>query len=156
MTVVSVSRTIAATAPEIFALLADPRRHQEFDGSGTVRAAKDAPPRLELGVTFGMSMKLGLPYAMVNTVVEYDENRRLAWQTRPPYPLADKLAGGRIWRYVLEPVGEGTRVTESWDISQERALTKPLVRQAAGKTRGNMAKTLERIEQVLALNTKSA
>ena len=57
--------------------------------------------------------------------------------------------GGRIWRYELEPVDGGTRVRESWDIRQESALTRPVVRMAAGKTRENMAKTLERIEELV-------
>jgi hypothetical protein len=96
-----------------------------------------------------MSMKMGVPYAMRSTVIEYEENRRLAWQTRAPIKLADPFAGGRIWRYELEPVEGGTKVTESWDISQESPLTRPLVRRAAGETRRNMAKTLERIEAVL-------
>ena len=38
-----------------------------------------------------------------------------------------KLGGGRIWRYELEPVDGGTLVRETWDISQEAGLSKPLV-----------------------------
>ena len=38
-----------------------------------------------------------------------------------------KLGGGRIWRYELEPVDGGTLVRETWDISQEASLSKPLV-----------------------------
>ena len=56
---------------------------------------------------------------MVSTVVEFEQDRRLAWQTLPPYPLVQKVAGGRIWRYELEPVEGGTLVRESWDISKE-------------------------------------
>jgi hypothetical protein len=95
-----------------------------------------------------MSMRLGIPYSMVSTVVEYDENKRIAWQPRPAYPIANRLAGGRIWRYELEPVEGGTRVRESWDISQE--VWKALVRPARGNTRTAMEKTLERIEELLA------
>lgn len=148
--VVSVDRTIPATPEAIFALIADPHRHQEFDGSGTVRAAKNVPDTLALGSTFGMSMKLGVPYAMVSTVIEFEQDRRIAWQTLPPVRFADKVAGGRIWRYELEPVEGGTKVTESWDISQEAAFTKPVVRKAAEQTRKNMAATLVRIEETLA------
>ena len=147
--VVTVERVIPAPAADIFALISDPHRHHEFDGSGTVREAKNVPDTLELGATFGMDMKLGVPYSMRSTVVEYEQDRRLAWQTLPPYPFADKLAGGRIWRYELEPVEGGTLVRESWDISQERLLTKPFVRGAAETTRKNIAKTLARIEEVL-------
>lgn len=145
--IVSVERVIPAPPEAIFALLADPARHREIDGSGTVRDAKGSSGPLRLGSTFGMSMKLGFPYSMVSTVVEFEENRRIAWQTRPPVSFLAKLAGGRIWRYELEPVAGGTKVTESWDISQE--VVKALVRPAAGKTRQAMEKTLERIEQVV-------
>jgi uncharacterized protein YndB with AHSA1/START domain len=145
----TVERVIPAPPEAIWALISDPSRHHEFDGSGTVRQAKDVPHELSLGATFGMSMRLALPYSMVSRVVEFEPNRRLAWQTVPPYPLADRLAGGRIWRYELEPVEGGTRVRESWDITHEHVLTKPMVKRAAAVTRKNMAATLERIEEVL-------
>jgi uncharacterized protein YndB with AHSA1/START domain len=147
---VTVERLIPATAKAIFALISDPNRHQDFDGSGTVRAAKNVPATLTLGSSFGMSMKMGVPYSMTSTVIEFEQDRVIAWQTLPPVKLAAKLAGGRIWKYVLEPVDGGTLVTESWDISQEAALTRGVVRKAAGETRKNMAKTLERIEESLA------
>lgn len=147
--VVSVERVIPVSPDKIFALIADPSRHHEFDGSGTVQQARNVPNELKLGATFGMHMRMGVPYAMRSTVVEYEPDRRLAWQTRAPIKLVDPFAGGRIWRYELEPVDGGTKVTESWDIRQESPLTKPLVRRAAGETRRNMTRTLERIEAVL-------
>ena len=77
----TVERVIPAPPEKIFDLLADPDRHHDIDGSGTVREAKHSPGRLALGDTFGMSMKMGVPYSMVSTVIELDENRRIAWQT---------------------------------------------------------------------------
>jgi uncharacterized protein YndB with AHSA1/START domain len=148
--VVTVERFIPAPPEAIFELLVHPARHRDIDGSGTVRNPKgdDRGERLQLGSTFGMSMRLGLPYSMVSTVVEYEENRRLAWQTRGPTVLG-RFVGGRIWRYELEPADGGTLVRESWDISEESPLTKPLVkRTAASATRKNMAATLERIEEL--------
>ena len=145
---VTVERMIPAPAEAIFAILRDPARHREIDGSGTVRDAKGESQQLALGSRFGMSMKMGLPYSMVSTVVEYEEDRRLAWQTRGPTPLGQYVAG-RIWRYELEPVDGGTLVRESWDITQESPLSKPIVRRGAEATRRNMAATLERIEDVL-------
>ncbi|HUP99263.1 MAG TPA: SRPBCC family protein [Aeromicrobium sp.] len=146
----TVERVIAAPPEKIFALLADANRHQDFDGSGTVKAAHDdAPEKLHLGSKFGMNMRIVAPYSMVSTVVEYDENKRIAWQPRPAYPVVNRLAGGRIWRYELEPVAGGTRVRESWDITHESIFTKPVVRQAAGRTRDAMEKTLERLEQLV-------
>ncbi|MFM7223852.1 MAG: SRPBCC family protein [Actinomycetota bacterium] len=142
----TVERLIPAPPEVIWALIADPRRHHEIDGSGTVRDAKNLPERLELGSKFGMSMKLGLPYSMVSQVIEYEPNRCIAWQTYPPGP-GRYVAGGRIWRYELEPVEGGTLVRESWDISQERV--KAVVRPARNKTRASMEATLERIEQIV-------
>jgi len=145
----TVERVIPAPPEKIFALLKDANRHKDFDGSGTVRDAHGEPEPLTLGSKFGMHMKIGMPYSMVSTVVEYDENRRIAWQPRPGYPIANKLAGGRIWRYELEPVEGGTLVRESWDITHEAALSKPAVRPARGRTREAMEKTLERLEQIV-------
>jgi uncharacterized protein YndB with AHSA1/START domain len=141
----TVERTIPAPPEAIFALLADPRRHKDIDGSGTVRDAKNLPDVLELGSTFGMSMKVGLPYSMVSTVIEFEPNRVIAWQSRPV--IGKRLAGGRIWRYELEPVEGGTRVRETWDISQE--VVKAIVRPARAKTVENMTKTLARIEELV-------
>lgn len=147
---VSASRVIPAPPERIFALLADPRRHREFDGSGTVRDAVDptAAPRLAKGSTFGMHMRIGGAYEMTNTVVELEENRRIAWQPRPTNAVAAKAIGGRIWRYELEPVDGGTRVTETWDISEERFP--PLLWAMRSLTRRNMAKTLARLETLVA------
>jgi uncharacterized protein YndB with AHSA1/START domain len=142
----TVERVIAAPPEKIFDLLADPARHHDIDGSGSVIAAKEASQRLALGSKFGMKMKIGVPYSMVSTVIEFDENRRIAWQSRPP-GIGGRLAGGRIWRYELEPVEGGTRVRESWDISQERF--KWMVQNARKKTRTNMETTLENIEKAL-------
>jgi uncharacterized protein YndB with AHSA1/START domain len=144
--VASVERVIPASPESIFALLADPDRHQDIDGSGTVRAAPGGSQRLTLGSTFGMKMKMGMPYSMSNTVVEFEENRRIAWQTSKRLgPLG--MVGGRIWRYELAPVEGGTLVRESWDISQERV--KGPVRRMRDRTIAAMSKTLERIEQIV-------
>ncbi len=147
--VVSVERVIPAPASEIFDLIADPSRHRDIDGSGTVRDPRGPSERLQLGSRFGMSMVMGVPYAMQSTVIEFEEGRRLAWQTRGPTAIG-RLVGGRIWRYDLEPVEGGTLVRESWDISQESPLTKPAVRRAGKATARNMTATLERIAQLLA------
>ncbi len=43
---VSRSVEVAAPAAELYALAADPRRHHELDGSGTVRDNIKMPPEL--------------------------------------------------------------------------------------------------------------
>ncbi len=97
---VSVERVIAAPPEKIFDVLADPSQHPVIDGSGTVKHTRgEEPSRLALGTKFGMSMRLGIPYAITNTVVEFDENRLIAW----------RHFGGHRWRYELEPAGAGTR-----------------------------------------------
>ncbi|MGL5866385.1 MAG: SRPBCC family protein [Dermatophilaceae bacterium] len=146
--IVSVTRLIPAPPELIFDLLADPGRHVDIDGGGTVQGARSGGRRLGLGDRFGVDMKIGLSYATLNEVVEYDENQRIAWQTRARGAMS-RVVGGRIWRYVLEPVEGGTMVTESWDLSREGVLSKPAVRLLAGTTRRNMAATLERIEELV-------
>ncbi|MCU1485830.1 MAG: Polyketide cyclase/dehydrase [Actinomycetia bacterium] len=146
---VSVERVIPASPEAIFAFLVDPAKHAEIDGSGSLVAVKGGSQQLTLGSTFGMSMKMGLPYSMASTVVEFEPNRRIAWQTRGPGPIGRRV-GGRIWRYELEPVEDGTLVRETWDISQESPVTRPLVRLGGGKTGKAMAATLVRIEELLA------
>jgi uncharacterized protein YndB with AHSA1/START domain len=146
--VVTVERQIAAPPEPIFDLLVHPDRHRNIDGSGTVRDPKGEPQRLAMGSKFGMSMHMGIPYSMVSTVIEFEENRRLAWQTTGPGPFGAHV-GGRIWRYELEPVDGGTLVRESWDIRKESAFTRPIVRRGADQTRKNMAATLEQIEKLV-------
>ena len=145
--VLTVERVIGAPASKIFGLLADPSRHSDIDGSGTVRGAKDSSQVLTLGSKFAMAMRAAVPYSMVNEVIEFEPDRVIAWQTRPALTPLGLFIGGRIWRYELEPVAGGTRVRESWDISEERvkAVVRPLRRQ----TRKSMEATLGRIEAVL-------
>jgi hypothetical protein len=92
--VASTERVIPAPPGRIFDLLADPSRHRDIDGSGTVRDAKAGSERL-----------------------------------------------------ALEPVDGGTLVRETWDISQEAGLSKPLIARGRAKTVENMDKTLARIEE---------
>jgi uncharacterized protein YndB with AHSA1/START domain len=148
--VVSVERVIAAPADRIFELLANPDRHHDIDGSGSVRDAKQSPPRLTMGAQFGMSMHLGIKYSTVNEIIEFDDGKRIAWQTRPAGNLQGRFFGGRIWRYELEPAGGGTLVRESWDISQEKGPIKNVLRTGRSKdhTRKSMEQTLVKIAQL--------
>lgn len=148
--VITVERTIPAPPSAIFALLADAAKHSSFDGSGSVGNARSGGGEpLRIGSEFGMSMKMGLPYSTRNTVVEYEQDRRIAWATTLGLPLG-RTIGGRVWRYELEPAGDGTLIRESWDISQE--VMRPVFSRShfPGKTKKDMERTLERIEQHLA------
>jgi hypothetical protein len=149
---VSVERVIPASADTIFGLLADPRQHNLIDGSGMVQTAKsEAPPRLALGMEFHMAMKaVAVPYSTSSTVTEFVENRRIAWKTGPTGRMGRYLAG-RVWRYELEPVTDGTLVRETWDITDDhqRWLLK-LGGLYPGKTRRDMERTLERLSRMVA------
>jgi uncharacterized protein YndB with AHSA1/START domain len=106
-----ITRTVVVHAPaeKVFDLLTDPGKHALIDGSGTVLATKaEAGERLELGSTFGMKMRLGMPYAVTNRVVEYEQNRLIAW----------RHFGGHRWRWELRPIDEQTtEVSETFDWS---------------------------------------
>ena len=143
--VVSVERVIAAPAADLFSIVADASRHPEIDGSGSVVKLKTgAPHRLALGATFGMSMKAGVPYTMSNTVIELEQDRRIAWKTVLSGFLGRYL-GGRIWRYEFEPVDGGTLVRESWDISEDKQATFLRRGKLPSITAESMSKTLGRL-----------
>jgi uncharacterized protein YndB with AHSA1/START domain len=143
--VVTVERVIAAPPADVFRIVSDVSRHPEIDGSGTVVKAKSGAPRaLTLGSTFRMSMKAGVPYSMSNTVIEFEQDRRIAWKTVLSGFLG-RYIGGRIWRYEFEPVEGGTLVRESWDISQDRQSTFLRRGKLPSVTADGMTKTLERL-----------
>jgi hypothetical protein len=147
-TTVSVDRVIDAPASAIFAIVSDASRHHEIDGSGSVVKEKEGTPAaLHLGSVFGMSMKLGVPYSTSNTVIEFERDRRIAWQTRMAGPLG-RLLGGRIWRYELEETGKGTKVTETWDISQDKQAFLLRSGKVAQQFAGAMSKTLDKLAEL--------
>lgn len=140
--VVSVSRVINAPPAKIFAILDNPAMHPVIDGSGTVRNSRTAETHLKLGDSFSMDMKVGVPYRMANKVVEYDKDRLIAWCH----------FFGHRWRYELEAVDGGTKVTESFDWSTARV---PQFIELMGYPRKHpegMAKTLERLDSYLTEN----
>ena len=140
---VSVERVISAPPEKIFDVLADPSEHPVIDGSGTVKSTRgQEPARLELGSKFGMSMRIGIPYAITNTVVEFDENRLIAW----------RHFGGHRWRYELEPVEVGTRVRETYDWSTAILGTRLYI-ETTGRPKWAeraMTETLQRLDAHLA------
>ena len=134
--IVSRSTIVSAPAQMIFDLLADPRRHSEIDGSGSVQSAQiNAPERLSLNATFGMQMKIGLSYKITNTVVEFEEGKTIAW----------RHFGGHIWRYILEPVDGGTKVTEQFDWNKSKSPLVLKLRKSPQENAKAMEKTLENL-----------
>ncbi len=116
----AVTRTIAATPAEIFAVLADPTRHQDTEPGDWVRDAIDTDPVTATGQMFAMNMFLeqaGGHYVMHNMVTEFERDRTIAWL---PGQLDDSglhSPGGWWWRYDLVPAGAGTDVTLTYDWS---------------------------------------
>ncbi len=105
---------VPAPAREVFALLADPHRHPELDGSGTVRdTVVKGPERLSKGSRFTVGMRqYGVPYKITSTVTAFDDDRVVEWQ----HPL------GHRWRWELSDAGSGgTRVTETFDYNDSKA-----------------------------------
>ena len=134
--IVSRSTIVSAPAQMIFDLLADPRRHGEIDGSGSIQSAQiDAPERLSLNATFGMQMKIGLSYKITNTVVEFEETKTIAW----------RHFGGHIWRYILEPVDGGTKVTEQFDWNKSKSPLVLKLRKSPQDNAKSIEKTLENL-----------
>jgi uncharacterized protein YndB with AHSA1/START domain len=99
---------IIAPASRIFDLLANPSSHKLFDGSQTIQKSVSGPERLFLGAKFSMAMKIKLPYRIKNTVVAFEENKKISWCHLMKW----------TWTYELTELDNGsTQVTESFDAS---------------------------------------
>jgi len=117
---VEVSRRIDAPAARIFAILADPKRHMDFDGSEMLRGPVGNSPLHGVGDTFTMRMnRLGRDYLMINYVVKFEPDRRIFWEPAPgdgDEPSNIGVPAGYRWGYILTPDGEdATVVTEVFD-----------------------------------------
>jgi hypothetical protein len=123
---ISVSRDIDAPAHELFNHLARPADHTTIDGSGMLRGTDDRRVLSGIGEVFEMKMfndTLG-EYVMENHVVEFEPDRRIAWE--PVLKATDKpefqaRVGDRAhlrwgWELTSRP-GGGTVVTEFYDLS---------------------------------------
>lgn len=121
---VAVSRRIDASATDVFAVLVDPRRHAELDGSAMVRGALTDAPIAAVGDVFVIEMYYkGLgSYQMDNHVVEFETDRRVAWEPVAGVGHPDAASAGarwgQRWSYDLAPDGlNATVVTETYDCS---------------------------------------
>lgn len=89
-----------------------------------------------------MSMKVGVPYKIENTVVDFVENETIGW----------RHFGGHVWRYDLKPGAESgtTEVTETFDWSTSKG---PLLLELGGFPKRNakaIDKTLDRMAELFA------
>lgn len=121
-----VTETVDAPPERVFAVLADPARHAEIDGSNMCVSCPTGPIT-GVGQSFIMDMhRDGLgTYRVRNEVTEFERGKRFAWRTNletssPEIEAfrGDVTLGGTTWAYMLEPAGAGkTQVTHTYDWS---------------------------------------
>jgi len=131
---------VHAPASEVFDVLATPALHPALDGSGTVVGVVSGPDRLFLGAHFGMGMRLKLPYRTDNTVVEFEEGRRIAWCHFFRHR----------WRYQLHPLDEAsTLVTETFDARTSLFPPALMAINAYDNNQVALARTLVRLKRLV-------
>jgi uncharacterized protein YndB with AHSA1/START domain len=120
--VVSASRDVAASAADVFELIADPARQPQWDGNANLVEAAAGQRVHAIGDTFLMT--LTTKELRENHVVEFEEGRLIAW--RPSE--VGKPPPGHLWRWELEPLdADHTRVTHTYDwtdLTDEMRLTR--------------------------------
>lgn len=135
-TSITVSRRIDASTSAIFDVLSNPERHPELDGSGFVVSDEKTDRITATGQVFRMNMTgdhMGGDYQTDNTVIGYDPQHLIAWQTAP----ADTEPPGWEWVWQLEAQGSDVtdvRLTYDWSKVTDTALLEkvgfPLVSEA--------------------------
>jgi hypothetical protein len=143
-----VRRAIAASPEEVFAVVSDPQGQVTIDSSGMLMWAEPGRPT-KVGDEFVIHMDrealndvpLGL-YQVTNVVTTFQIDREFAWTV---------TGGGRrfghIYGYQLEPIGEGTLVTQyyDWSAVEDEALKGrfPIIPESALRaTLGILARTV--------------
>jgi uncharacterized membrane protein len=115
-----VSRSVEVNAPaaELFAIVADPRRHHEIDGSGTVGLNIKAPTKLVPGARFSTKMKMfGVPYRITSVITALKPDELIEWR----HPV------GHHWRWDFKALTPTTtKVTETFDYSDSGAIKEAL------------------------------
>jgi uncharacterized protein YndB with AHSA1/START domain len=147
-----IERTIPASPPDIFRVLADPQGQVTIDASGMLMDATGEPVSA-VGDTFVVHMDrealndfpLG-KYDVTVRITRLEPDRAIEWtidgQLKPPI--------GHLYGYTLEPTDEGTLVTTYYDWSEidpvwaERNIF-PIISEATLRaTLGILARTVAR------------
>ncbi len=146
---ITVSRSIPASAKDIFAVLTLPARHVELDGSGFVRSDDHTDRITATGQKFRMNMTgdhMGGEYQTDNFVTGYVPDKVVAWQTAP----AGTEPPGWEWTWELDPQGpDATEVTLTYDwrkVTDKQLLAKglfPLVKK--DQLEGSLGKLAEAV-----------
>ncbi len=113
---VSDSVVIEADALTIYDQVADPTQMSRWSPENTGATTPGAERPLEKGEVFDGSNKRGRARWSTECVVTAAEpGRRFAFDVRKIGPRTPFIPGQiASWEYTFEPVGEGTRVTETW------------------------------------------
>lgn len=124
-TSISICVDVHARAGDLFAVLADPRRHVEIDGSDMLRGMDPTSPVPLTAFGEVFTMRMSHPargeYRTDNHVVEIEHDRRISWATA----REDAPPVGVWWTWILEPMdGQRTRITHRYDWSR---VTDPAV-----------------------------
>lgn len=136
--VVSSHREIAASAERVFELIADPAQQPRWDGNDNLREAQAGQRVRATGEVFTTTLTNG--GVRENRIVEFEEGRRIAWLPSEP----GQQPPGHLWRWELEPLGDGrTQVTHTYDwtnLTDEKRLVR-----ARGTTAANLSASLDRL-----------
>lgn len=144
-TFLEVHVTVEPSPSELFAVLVDPAKHVEADGSGMLMLAQGSGQITGVGQTFTMSMRAedGRAYEVANHVVEFEADRHIAWT---PARVGARPVGVK-WEWFLEPSGAGTAVRQRCDWSAvtdaEYLARRPLPRVSADKMRATVLRIAE-------------
>lgn len=108
--IASASRELRATPDRIFEMIADPSRQPEWDGNDNLAHADPGQRVHAVGDIFTMTLTTGS--VRQNHVVEFNEDRLIAWKPSEP----GKVPVGHLWRWELVPLDEErTLVVHTYD-----------------------------------------
>jgi uncharacterized protein YndB with AHSA1/START domain len=105
---------IQAPPENVYALVADVTRMPEFSPEVVHCTWMEGSTGPAVGARFEATNKVSRGRAWKNrpVVVAADPGREFA------FSRTEKLTGTVVWRYLFEPEGTGTRVTESYDVTR--------------------------------------
>ncbi|NUL48244.1 polyketide cyclase [Cellulosimicrobium funkei] len=136
--IVTAERTVRAPASGLFELIADPARQPDWDGNDNLARAAAGQRVRAVGDVFTTDLTNG--QSRENHVVEFAENRLIAWL---PAPVGEEPRG-HLWRWELEAAGEGvTLVRHTYDWAQ--LTDESRFARAAATTRDSLAASLDRL-----------
>jgi uncharacterized protein YndB with AHSA1/START domain len=136
--VVSATREISAGTEAIFELIADPAQQPRWDGNNNLAAAADGQRVRSVGDVFVMKLTRG--GIRENSVVEFEEGRRIAWKPCVP----GRQPPGHLWLWTLEPMDVSrTRVTHTYDWS--RLTDRSRLPRARATTSDKLQASLDRL-----------